>query len=121
MIMTNNDFIRCINKVESLQNLRPTYIPDEQEIAHLAELTQTIREEENSDVYNHKTGRISEYETKQVFITPSKVGEPVVSEKDFFAFLIFLSETVEPDPKDPEGENKKKYLNRYLRENLQIN
>ena len=113
MIMTNNDFIRCINKVESLQNLRPAYIPDEQEIAHLAELTQTIRKEENSDVYNHKT--------KQVFITPSKVGEPVVSEKDFFAFLIFLSETVEPDPKDPEGENKKKYLNRYLRENLQIN
>lgn len=120
MVMTYSEFTRCIKKVESIQNMRPSYIPEEQDIRNLAQLTQVVRTEENSDVYVRKTGRISEYETKQVFITPSKVGEPFIDEKNFFAFLIFLSETVVPDANDPTGEAKKKFLNRYLRENLQL-
>lgn len=120
MTMTYSEFSRCLKKIDTIQNARPAYIPEEQDIQLLEQLTHTIRTAETSDVYNKKTGRISEYETKQVFISPTKVGEPIVREKDFFTYLIFLSETAVPDPNDPASAEKKAYLNKYLRENLTI-
>ena len=120
MMMTYSEFSRCLKKIETYQNPRPAYIPEAQDIERLAQLTKTIRKTENSDMYNKKTGRISEYETKQVFIATSKIGEPIITEKDFFAYLIYLSETAVPDVSDPDGAAKVSYLNKYLRENLVI-
>lgn len=120
MEITYSEFSKAIKKVESMNNLSPNYIPNVDEIGRLFQLSKTVRTTENSDVYNKKTGRISEYENKQVFIVPSDIGDYVVSKKDFYTYLIYISETSEVDESIQDSVQNQKHLNKYLRENLVI-
>ena len=120
MEITYSEFTKVIKKVETMTNPTPSYIPSNEEIDKLFQFTKTIRTSDNSDVYNKKTGRISEYENKQVFVVPSEIGSFVVNEKDFFTYLIYISETSDIDEETTEIAVNQKNLNKYLRENLII-
>lgn len=120
MEITYSEFTKVIKKVETMSNPTPSYIPSIEEIDKLFQFTKTIRTSDNSDVYNKKTGRISEYENKQVFIVPSEIGKFVINEKDFFTYLIYISETSDIDEETAESIINQKNLNKYLRENLII-
>ena len=109
-------------------NPNPEYVPSLEEIESLSQMTQVIRPirkclRNNGRKGSGPTPRIGRpyrLEKDLTFIESGKEGEPLISQYDFYSFLIYLSETASPSPTNTTAKKNLSDLNQFLRENLTL-
>ena len=124
MEMTFDEFDALCDQFSALGNPNPEYIPSWEEIESLARLTQVFRPvravNRKGSEHAPRVGRPYRPEKDLAFLEPGKEDDPLISQYDFFSFLIYLSETANPSPADPAAAQNLADLNRFLRENLTL-
>ena len=103
MRLTFDEYDSLTEKLQSIPNPNPSYVPSQEEIDLLWSKTQALRPvstEDHSMEESFKTGRPDTYLETFHGILPSKPGEPFLNEEDVLLYLVYLSLTTSPSTPD---------------------